>query len=144
MLLVDTCHSPVREDRWMTGFFFFLMLKYELRQRKCIKVSLPTLVVLFTLIQSSVARHCLQTEPWGPAVAEEGSKTCWGIFCNQPYYAIPIHTVSPAFQKYIFHFLVGKKPNTLYIFLQAKTIWSGGIRCQAASARMSHNKLHKR
>lgn len=144
MLLVDTCHSPVREDRWMTGFFFFNVEVWA--EAKKMHKGQPSHFGSLVYPHSELSCQALPAD-WalGPSrVAEEGSKTCWGIFCNQPYYAIPIHTVSPAFQKYIFHFLVGKKPNTLYIFLQAKTIWSGGIRCQAASARMSHNKLHKR
>lgn len=53
----------MREDRPKRIFFsFFLMFNFELKQGKDIKVSVPTLVVLFTLICSWVVSHSLDTE----------------------------------------------------------------------------------
>lgn len=71
----------MREDRPKRIFFsFFLMFNFELKQGKDIKVSVPTLVMLFTLIWSWVVSHSLDTEPWEPAELPKREVKLSGVF----------------------------------------------------------------
>jgi len=64
-LLVNACHLPMRGDKSKRIFFMF---SYELRQRKHMKVSVSTLVILFILIWSSVVSHSLDVKAASPTL----------------------------------------------------------------------------
>lgn len=143
MLLVNACHSPVREDMWITGFFLNVEVQAEAKKmHKGQHSHFGSLVYPHSELTCQVL-----SADWAlglSRVAKEIIKTCWAIFCKLALLCYSHTYCFSNIPKTHISLSSGKKTNTLYIFLQAKTIWSGGTRCQAASARISHNKLPKR